>query len=288
MQLVADVERELEVLVGERVAPAVSGDGGGAGAGRARARRAAARWPCRAGTGRRGVIGLPGSRVAAGDASPRGREARRPARPPRPQRPSAATARWRTAPFPAELARRASSPRSRAARAYGLELVEQLRERRARASRAPVSRSASSRLDAVAAADQRFSSIRQRGARRAARRRRARSRSQRDERVHERGDRGRSGDGGLRVGHAHLERPEARVRAQLPPPAARLGTAPAPRPSAARPRTPPTPSEGGTPCRGSSSAIFGRIEARPVSRPSWKGAFAASAATPADRSAAPL
>jgi hypothetical protein len=36
---------------------------------------------------------------------------------------------------------------------------------------------------------------------------------------------------------------------------------------------------GGMPWRGSSSAIFGRMEAMPVSRPSWYGAFAASAAT---------
>ena len=36
---------------------------------------------------------------------------------------------------------------------------------------------------------------------------------------------------------------------------------------------------GGTPWRGSGSAIFGRIEARPVSRPSWNGALAASAAS---------
>ena len=45
---------------------------------------------------------------------------------------------------------------------------------------------------------------------------------------------------------------------------------------------------GGIPWRGSCSAIFGRIDAIPVSRPSWNGALAASAATSGSQARRPL
>src|SRR5436853_4179042 len=41
--------------------------------------------------------------------------------------------------------------------------------------------------------------------------------------MYDRCDRGGVLDGGLRIRHAHLDGPEARVRAELPPPDARLG-----------------------------------------------------------------
>ena len=47
-------------------------------------------------------------------------------------------------------------------------------------------------------------------------------------------------------------------------------------------------SAGGIPWRGSSSPIFGRIEAIPVSRPSWNGALAASAASSGSHGRRPL
>ena len=45
---------------------------------------------------------------------------------------------------------------------------------------------------------------------------------------------------------------------------------------------------GGIPWRGSCSAIFGRIDASPVSRPPWNGALAASAATSGSHGRRPL
>ena len=89
----------------------------------------------------------------------------------------------------------------------------------------------------------------------------------RDQRVRERRHRGGIGHRRLRVGDAQLERAVLQVRAQLPPPAAGTGSAPATSPQAARPRAPPSSrSRAGRP-GAEQLADFGRTDARPVSRP---------------------
>ena len=71
--------------------------------------------------------------------------------------------------------------------------------------------------------------------------------------------------------------------------AAASGTAPDAAPQAsASANDSQEPIAGGIPWRGSSSAIFGRIEAMPVSRPPWNGALAASAAITGSHGRRPL
>ena len=163
--------------------------------------------------------------------------------------------------------------RNRSAPPTGASFSSRARSTSRTGRRSPVSRSAKVAVESVAAATQRFSAIRQASGRRALAGVVALGQPG-DERMGE----GRDARGLLHrrlgVAHAQLERAVRHVRPQLPPP--RSGS-PVQRSISANASQEGI--TGGTPWRGNSAPISGRTDAKPVSRPAWNGALAASAAS---------
>ena len=163
---------------------------------------------------------------------------------------------------------RARAPRRRPAARPRARAVDQREHPGARGLRLAAVEVGQRALDPVAQADQRFSSIRQGRRRAAARRRRGARPSHADERVGRPRRPPRLADGVWASGTRSSSVPKPGCGRSSHHQRPGSGRTPAARPSAASSaNASQRRGRGGTPWRGSSSAIFGRTEARPVSRP---------------------